>query len=563
MANANLGYMVYTAPNVLNALTPLQKTGTVKPNPAEESKSEKMSFFETLRNVSNTEKTKARPPEKTVRREASKSDGPENDKINAAKALELFGVPQDAAPVIVEGYIAESGGDFSEGGFFDAANTAGLISYAVKNETVPQDIRQILADFSIILETVMENGETAKAAWPDLSGQPGITAARDLSSPAEILAAAAVIYAENLPEADLTDVAMKERAALMTKALEELDGKGRIEIKAEKADVQKESVPEKISIEDIFNAMKKTTVSLAGPNIKTEEPPVTYLKAQAAASVWESDTSSLDTPLEMRILQTDIPVKEGAAEAAEILDVPGIKTDIPELSGIKAVLPDPENVPEKKTAESFTQSSKILADIEKKPENLQNKTAVAPMTAEGEILQQAQSASAAKTTDIDQSAAEISRLISENIENGTAVSKGVFEVKMTLSPKELGDLAIKVLYTKGSVTVFVTASNKTAEEAVLSRISELRESLFSRGVNLTDVKVESGNINYGGENGQNRYGAQNGDESKKSSGSGNGIAADLKNTLNRADTAAAGQEAARREIMMNYTRSKRLLYKTV
>ena len=138
-------------------------------------------------------------------------------------------------------------------------------------------------------------------------------------------------------------------------------------------------------------------------------------------------------------------------------------------------------------------------------------------------------------------------------------SKGEFEISMKLSPKELGELLIKVSYSKGSVTLDVTAASKAAESGILSRISDLKESLAARGVNLANVEVTSGNINYGEQSGRSHQGgrdAHNGENQR------NGGFPNSADSLNAAETVTA-RETERREMLMNYMKTRRLLYRTI
>jgi flagellar hook-length control protein FliK len=358
----------------------------------------------------------------------------------------------------------------------------------------------------------------------------------------EIFKAAVIEYAESISKASEAGPALKERAELMTKAVKELDGEGKIELITVK---KAEARPEKISIEDIFNAMKKTNVNLTSANLATEEAALT--KAQPVIVLEEAKpVPKVQNKAEDTVQNTDADVLS-FLKTPELSDTTA-KTGLSDLTDLTDLPDKISGLPDK------TEQSVKIGEQAKKPEDTQNQTDILPL--ETNAKESAPPVQTEVSVDIEQSAKEISRLISENIKDLPAVSKGgEFEIKMALSPKELGDLLIKVSYSKGSVTMNITTSGKAAEAGVLSRISDLREGLAERGVNLADVKVASGNINYGGESGQNRYSPQTKNNNAKS--------AAIFGVSPAKEEAAANAETARREIMRSYTRSKRLLYKTI
>jgi len=171
-------------------------------------------------------------------------------------------------------------------------------------------------------------------------------------------------------------------------------------------------------------------------------------------------------------------------------------------------------------------------------------------------------------TNMTDSAKEISRMIAENMANnkgvnGTDITDGNFEVKMKLTPKELGELLIKVSYNKGDIILNITAANKAAGLGILNRISELRESLAMRGINLTNIEVgvNGGEVDYGGQQSYYNQNNKNSPNSQDSGGNNNFINNGL--GAQSEENNSVYNDAARREIVLNHIRNQRILHKTV
>lgn len=64
------------------------------------------------------------------------------------------------------------------------------------------------------------------------------------------------------------------------------------------------------------------------------------------------------------------------------------------------------------------------------------------------------------------------------------------EINVSLSPKELGNLNIKIVENNGAMVAEIKVDNNKAKEFILSEIQELKDSLSEQGLNVTDVKVD-------------------------------------------------------------------------
>ena len=138
--------------------------------------------------------------------------------------------------------------------------------------------------------------------------------------------------------------------------------------------------------------------------------------------------------------------------------------------------------------------------------------------------------------------------IIQNIRNG---AQNGFELKMKLFPEELGELFVKVAYNKGNISVNIIAENPTAEREILNQMENLRESLEAHEFNLSGFDVSSRNNPDGNGGGYGQNQNQNG-AGRYINISGDSLAV------------SSAEEASRnREIVMNYLRSKRLVYKTI
>lgn len=174
------------------------------------------------------------------------------------------------------------------------------------------------------------------------------------------------------------------------------------------------------------------------------------------------------------------------------------------------------------------------------------------------------SANILNISNISDAGIKISDLIVENINNAQIAQNmrdGIqnnFEIKLKLFPEELGELFVKVAYSKGNVSVNIIAENPLAEREILNQMENLRASLLSHEFNLSGFDVSSrNNFNYGqngnGQNG-NYYENQNSDGryNRYINISGDSFTENSPADINKS-----------REIVMNYLRSKRLVYKTV
>lgn len=64
------------------------------------------------------------------------------------------------------------------------------------------------------------------------------------------------------------------------------------------------------------------------------------------------------------------------------------------------------------------------------------------------------------------------------------------ELNVHLSPKELGDLNIKIVENNGALVAEIKVDNDKAKEFILNEIHQLKENLEEHGLNVTDVKVD-------------------------------------------------------------------------
>ena len=86
----------------------------------------------------------------------------------------------------------------------------------------------------------------------------------------------------------------------------------------------------------------------------------------------------------------------------------------------------------------------------------------------------------------------------QSSENGEAFIKQIDfkvlgqtrELNVQLSPKELGNLNIKITENNGALVAEIKVDNPKAKEFILNEIHLLKESLESQGLNVADVKVD-------------------------------------------------------------------------
>ncbi|MBP3887117.1 MAG: flagellar hook-length control protein FliK [Cellulosilyticum sp.] len=64
------------------------------------------------------------------------------------------------------------------------------------------------------------------------------------------------------------------------------------------------------------------------------------------------------------------------------------------------------------------------------------------------------------------------------------------ELNISLSPKELGQMNIKIVEQNGAMVAEIKVENEKAKEFILNEISNLKDSLEEQGLNVTDVKVD-------------------------------------------------------------------------
>lgn len=64
------------------------------------------------------------------------------------------------------------------------------------------------------------------------------------------------------------------------------------------------------------------------------------------------------------------------------------------------------------------------------------------------------------------------------------------EINLQLSPKELGDLNIKIIEHNSALVAEIKVDNDKAKDLILSELHQLKESLENQGLTITDVKVD-------------------------------------------------------------------------
>jgi len=64
------------------------------------------------------------------------------------------------------------------------------------------------------------------------------------------------------------------------------------------------------------------------------------------------------------------------------------------------------------------------------------------------------------------------------------------ELNVTLSPKELGNMNIKIIEQNGVMVAEIKVENEKAKEFILAELGELKNSLEAQGLNVADVKVD-------------------------------------------------------------------------
>lgn len=64
------------------------------------------------------------------------------------------------------------------------------------------------------------------------------------------------------------------------------------------------------------------------------------------------------------------------------------------------------------------------------------------------------------------------------------------EITMELSPKELGNLSIKLAETNGVIVANIRVDNEKTKELLLSEMAQLKQTLEAQGLSVSDVKVD-------------------------------------------------------------------------
>ena len=514
-------------------------------------------------------------------------------KINVQKLLELFGVPQEIAIQMIDSYINSEPDNFYENNFsfnFNISEIENFISSAIQKEEIPQEIRQILSDFSEKLRETANNAQANQnvAQTNDLSDIKEQMILPQIISQTDVFKVAVTDYisgSETILQSGHEDKIMKDRAELMTKAIESLDGANKSEIvsalKTIGAQNSGQNVQKAMSVQEMFNAMtmRKTPAELTNANLNQTQTavPETVTETKAAVDIMPDITILNFSENMQNISLADITAETNTTATVEqqnVINAQSIaeNSSEPETANAEKLTSDIKNSVDLsvKTVKSDAQNVKTgdinsgkTAETDRQNLNLASPGIINARDFVRALSQQSKSQAA--EIDMAQSAKEISKLISDKIQNNAGVSKGEFEISMKLSPKELGELLIKVTYSKGSVVLNITAANKSAESGILSRISELKESLAVRGVDLAGVEVNSSDFNGGGQNNGYNYNTQrdgnNGGKNNgnyKNSGGYSGV-----NSFSSSGTNEISQEIARREIIMNHMKNRRLLYKTI
>ena len=530
MNTANIG-----AYNIAAAAQNSGKANLIVSNPAGENIT---SFQEALKKYFSDANANINPSGKGAAETASERfdyDGETADDIS--RTLEMLGVPQDIISLI-NNYFTR---DILSGGAA-AGHLANFIDEISSGETIPGGVKQKLDEFALMLKTADESG-----VFKGLSNN---------NSYADYINVQAGFYRGNgFDNPAHADYGMRERAELMTKALANLDGAGKA-----KTDGITQTGQRLLTITETSASMQIQTQTISVKTAATIED-MFYAMRKTPGIIVNADVSEISQGKAAGFDFVSISGAEGGTDAAAILEQTGTAKLNPEETG--GTLNDthtgkPDGVQIKTRTPSETEAEKKII-------------------AAGDVnLVRTQAESQKSSVSMAQAADEISKIIAENINTRDIADaseifkgelEGEFEIKLKLSPRELGELSVKVLYdsVKGSVVLDIAAANKAAESGILSRISDLRESLASRGVNLENVEVNGGTLEHGGQSGRNganhnRYDSQNSQNSQNGGNNRNNGNSGF--NLNYAQTSEI-RETARREMIMNHMRSRRLFYQTV
>lgn len=485
--------------------------------------------------------------------------------IDVLKLFEMFGVPQDIAQQMIDSIMPDSYGNINStsGVNSNIAETVNLISMMSKNDIIPEDIKKALSDFSnkLHLEFANAGAEITGNDSKNMISSEGRSDLLQIQLPETDVYG---IFKKAVADYIAEKIGQTERGTSNADNIAEISSKLKTDGYAYISQNKSTETANISNIEEMYKAMKKTTVGFGSmglnfTTVTTHENPGS-----------ETKTSGTGQTVDIPQLLTDMQ-----AETSEALYASNLSLTTDEAAKILDK--------DAKTLESALSALQNATDMNEIPENMQNifNNAFAGIANAENTAQALQTGGG----NISETLEELSHIIANNIKNGVGMNTegnankmdtGSFELKMNLSPKELGDLLIKVSYSKGNVILDIITSNKAAEAGVLNRIADLKESLSLRGVSLTDVEVSSGNFNYSGQNNHsnpnpnpNANAHAQGNNGHNQNRGGNNAFGGF-NTVNSEqsgqdafNTGTINKEAARHEIMMNHLKSQRLLYKTI
>jgi flagellar hook-length control protein FliK len=540
-----------------------------------------VSFLEMLHSKSASAASVKENPPLSVWGELQSGDDPGTEEVSIFKLLEMIGVPQDIAQEMhdyftfdvnnaLSGYASGTNLNYAEGSEF--------IAELAQDLRIPEGVREMLADFSQRVNLAISAVSTSMTAARFDANFPGYAEFTQISGidVYSMLRDALVDFAAG--KTGQPNQAMKDRAELMTKAIERLDGTGKPETVTVQAGKSSGSAPVKITQTIQQVTITETTVTVSASPVspvlsvqdmlnmmKMGKMPSELLDAanaqEASGSVGDpaGGAKTVGAAPDANILQlasdTQNAQANGTADMTEELTLSEAKSVKGRQAGITG---------KSDAGETQAKDTKISGDLSRTQERAQT----AAQAASNQANQAGANQPSVPETEISQSAKEISRIVAENMNarSSSNVSKGEFEISMKLSPKDLGELLIKVSYNSstGSVVLDIIAANEAAQAGVLSRIAELRESLAMRGVNLENVEVNSGNPEH---NGQQSGNAQRDAYNSNNNGRGNNNGgSSFRNSLGLGSDPSeiiVDQEAARREMIMNHMRNRRLLHRTI
>ena len=126
---------------------------------------------------------------------------------------------------------------------------------------------------------------------------------------------------------------------------------------------------------------------------------------------------------------------------------------------------------------------------------------------------------------------EVSELVARNRTGGN------FELKIKLVPEALGEILVKVVYSRGNVNLNIVTENRAAEAQLLNQVETLKESLAAHNFNLAEFDVDTknqfaANYNQAQENAENNRNWQNNLGLSRAGSDNNGDNGDADNTQN-------------------------------